>query len=211
MAIKVQALLARAKPSKIENLPIDAVITQTISMENEVTDHPVEEGFNVTDHSRPLPDKLTMECIISNTPVSADQQQRIVQSGSYQITTTAPNPTDASAYSDNALKKIEALRTQGAVFTVVTRRRTYDTMTIESIQIVDDAKTVDMLKFSISLKRIRVVKNKQTRLTVSKDPRAGGKVSTGHQVNKDGEGKETSALLDIAKATGIKSLLGPGA
>lgn len=36
---------------------------------NQVTDHPVETGANISDHVRPDPDVLTVEGVISNTPI----------------------------------------------------------------------------------------------------------------------------------------------
>lgn len=36
---------------------------------NQVTDHPVETGANISDHVRPEPNVLTIEGVISNTPI----------------------------------------------------------------------------------------------------------------------------------------------
>ena len=55
--------------TKIGDIVIDASITETHVLENEITDHPVEQGANISDHSRPLPDSFTMECVVSNTPI----------------------------------------------------------------------------------------------------------------------------------------------
>jgi len=49
-------------------LYIDSVISMTIDKSVEVTEHPVENGSMISDHSIRLPLKITMECLVSNTP-----------------------------------------------------------------------------------------------------------------------------------------------
>lgn len=49
-------------------LEIDATITEITDISAEVTEHPVEEGVNVTDHVRPGLLRVQLECIVSNTP-----------------------------------------------------------------------------------------------------------------------------------------------
>lgn len=49
----------------------DVTTTEVHSSAAEVTEHPVEAGANVTDHIRPRLDKVTLECGITNTPLSS--------------------------------------------------------------------------------------------------------------------------------------------
>ena len=180
------ALITRPKPAQIESLIVDAAISEQHSFTNTVTDHPVEEGTNVADHSRPEPERVTLDCIVSNTPISGNREQVSVGNGATIVQSTAKEDPRRSA---NALDRLLQLRQSGALITVVTSLREYRDMAIESISIPRDAKIAGALRFTITLKRVRVVKNKQTRAVVSKDPRVGSKVKTGTQTTSTTDGK----------------------
>jgi hypothetical protein len=49
-------------------IEVDAVTREAHQMPNDVTDHPVETGSNISDHIRPQPNTLTLDCVISNAP-----------------------------------------------------------------------------------------------------------------------------------------------
>jgi hypothetical protein len=51
------------------NIAIDASIEETHESPTTITDHAVESGANISDHMRPDADRLTIEGIISNTPI----------------------------------------------------------------------------------------------------------------------------------------------
>lgn len=46
---------------------------ETHTYEQDVTEHPVERGFNVTDHVRPVPVKVDIEVVQSQTPLYSDR------------------------------------------------------------------------------------------------------------------------------------------
>ena len=71
MAIKIALLdvfgiLAR---KKIGFLELDAVISETINLNNTVTSAPIETGENVTDHVYNEPLEFSMECIVSDSDI----------------------------------------------------------------------------------------------------------------------------------------------
>jgi hypothetical protein len=57
----------KAGASKI--LWFDVTTEEQHHLKAEVTEHPVEEGINVTDNVRPEADVLSLTCFISNTPI----------------------------------------------------------------------------------------------------------------------------------------------
>lgn len=61
-------------------LGFDVVIEETLETSTTVTDFPVESGANISDHARRNLDKVTLEVMVSNTPIQAqsplDQSQR---------------------------------------------------------------------------------------------------------------------------------------
>lgn len=50
------------------SIRIDATVSETHAYVNQVTDHPVERGANITDHVRPEPRRLSLVGFISNAP-----------------------------------------------------------------------------------------------------------------------------------------------
>jgi hypothetical protein len=52
----------------VGELELDATISEVTDITAEATEHPVEEGSNITDHVRPGLLRIQLECIVSNTP-----------------------------------------------------------------------------------------------------------------------------------------------
>ncbi len=53
---------------QVYSLTLDASVLEVHTGSNTVTDHPVELGSNIADHSRPDPDQLQLDARISNAP-----------------------------------------------------------------------------------------------------------------------------------------------
>ncbi len=174
-------LFSIPRPGKIDSLVLDAVIQETHSYTNTITSHPVETGFDVSDHSRPEPDKITLECVVTSTPLDGSDSQ-----------------VDEQRVAD-ALAKLDDLRMNGTLVTVVTSLKQYSSMGVESITVTRDVKTGAALKFTAALKFVRVVSNKLTKVAKSKSKSAASKV-------KHGAAKETPATVDqdtaLLKTTG---------
>ena len=68
-------------PTMIGDIAIDCTVTETHTSTATVTEHPVESGSNITDHIRPEPVQLSVNGIITNTPIGAQQTQRVISAG----------------------------------------------------------------------------------------------------------------------------------
>lgn len=53
----------------LKQITFDATPSETHLISATVTEHPVEKGVALTDHVRPNPFKITLEVVISNTPI----------------------------------------------------------------------------------------------------------------------------------------------
>lgn len=58
-------------PSQLGQITFDVILSEEHERGAIVTDHPVEQGINVADHVRPLPDRLTLEGFTSNSPIDS--------------------------------------------------------------------------------------------------------------------------------------------
>lgn len=198
--------------TKIDTITLDVSVAETYTGEVEVTEHPVEEGFNVVDHARAKPDMLTIEGVVSNTPLSMSQQRRLVQAASgvqFETTTQQDQIEGQPGYAEAAFAKLEELRKTGKLVTVLTKLKTYEEMVLVSLVVPRNSTTGDALRFTAVFKHIRVVKNKLTSATIAKEPKAKAKVKTGKQVPKPDEAtKKKSIAYTIAEQTGLLSKLG---
>ncbi len=52
-------------------IDIDVVSVETYALTAEATEHPVEDGVNITDHVRPGLSMISLECTVSNTPITS--------------------------------------------------------------------------------------------------------------------------------------------
>jgi hypothetical protein len=59
------------KPTHVEidTIWVDASLRETYSYGAEVTEHPVEQGADVADHIRPRSRVLSIEAVVTNTPI----------------------------------------------------------------------------------------------------------------------------------------------
>lgn len=155
--------------TKIDTVEVDSCMEETHELTNTVTDHPVETGFNISDHNRPNPDLLTLHCFVSNTPLSLAQMQSAARAG-LDVDDTKVSSTPSRA--DNAFQRLKAMRDSGQLITVATTLKTYtasstEGLTISSLSVSRTKDNFGGLEFTIQLKLIRIVTNQSTQSVAS--------------------------------------------
>lgn len=187
MAITIKAAVI-PKPGHLifddqnTSIGLDVVPSENHVISSTITDHPVEEGSNISDHARPDPDRLTLECIISNTPLP-------------------PLSVDWNR-AQNSWVALRKLRDAGSLVTVLTTLGRYESMEIEQVSVTRDAPSYNALAFTVSFKKIRIVQNRLTSVRVSKQKNVSSRVKTGSQTPEEPDEVEKSAgakLLDAGK------------
>jgi hypothetical protein len=178
------SILYVAQRTKIGAIELDASISESHSGTVQATAHQVERGAKITDHLRPEPDILTIEGLVTNTPINLTQQTRAVSFGGVEFTTTATAPAiyGVPGYAEEAFAKLQALKNAGELVTVVTAIKTYEDMALTSLQVPRDRSTGDALRFSATFQQIRIVQNKVTQIRPNTDPRANRKAKAGRTV-----------------------------
>lgn len=63
-------------PSALGSMSFDAVLSEEHDRGAIVTDHPVEQGTNIVDNVRPLPDRITLDVFVSNSPINSPDADR---------------------------------------------------------------------------------------------------------------------------------------
>jgi hypothetical protein len=183
MAIQQATVIAKKGHSISDGqnitVKLDVVPKETHDHSSTITSHPVEEGMDISDGTRDEPDALSLECLISNTPLGESP--------------------DASR-SQNARDQLLTLKSSGKLLTVLTTLGPYTSMLIEHVSVTRDAPTYNALSFTVSFKKIIVVQNTLTRARVSKDNRTPKLQDTGEQTPEDPDPIVTTKGADTMDA-----------
>lgn len=148
----------------IDGYVIDAAPTEEHEFPNEVTEHPVEEGANVADHVIILPDVVTIEGVVSDTPIAPTSLQR------------TPNALP----SDQALVLLKGLRDSRRLTTIQTSLRVFQDVVLENLNVPRDARTGEALRFTATFRQVRLVTNQRTTIRTAV-PRGRAKVNRGNK------------------------------
>lgn len=149
----------------INGYPIDAAITEEFVFDSDVTDHPVEEGADVTDHVRAKPLIITLDCIVSDTPIGAMVELR---------------DADIEKHSTDAYAQLQMIQEAREPVFIDTSLGRFVDMVLQSLSIPRASDTGDALKFKATFKQVIFVTNARTTVRVSV-PRAAKKVNRGNK------------------------------
>ena len=136
----------------------DAVVQSDHTSELALTEHPVQNGAAVTDHSYLKPKTLTLHIGVSDCAVGG-------------------NYGGGSARSVNAYQLLLRLQREARPLTVTTRLHTYTNMMVKTITASEDYTTVHALDATITLQEI-VVASVST-VKVSSRPQVTGSTNRG--------------------------------
>lgn len=149
--------LQRRQKASIDALTLDASVNETHDTDVDVTDFPVEQGANISDHRRRKPRTITVEGVVSNTPLpdDGDPMNTVTSNGFTWNSRSSADATRASTAYNTLLDLADASR----LLTVVTSLQKYENMTITKLSVPRNASIGQALRFTATLREIRVVRN----------------------------------------------------
>jgi hypothetical protein len=156
-------------PLLIDGFIIDAAITEEHTLNAEVTSNPVEEGSDVTDHVRLDPDMISIEGVVSDSPMPEIALAR----GDTDV-----NGAFVDRPSDAAFAHLIEMREKREPVTVVSLKRTYENMICTQLSIPVNAKTGEALRFRATFQQIQIVTNERRTIRVATE-RSKGKAKKG--------------------------------
>lgn len=115
----------------------DAVFSLSHNSNVMVTEHPVQSGASIADHSFIEPDEVQIEIGMTDTAISVN------------------GPSESRSV--NAYAQLHSLMAAREPLTLITRLKTYRNMLITSISAPDDYHTMNALKANIYFKQINIV------------------------------------------------------
>lgn len=144
-------------PIYIDGYPFDLAVSGESSYTSEVTEHPVDADADLADHIRHEPPELTLECVVSDTPIGeiANDPTRQGSEG------------EQALISDAAWDKLHEIRDARRVVTIETPRRTYTSMAMTALSERQDVSTTGGIYFTVSFRQIRIIENKRVTVRVA--------------------------------------------
>jgi hypothetical protein len=133
-------------PVLIEDLPVDVLRSETPVYDFDLTAHPVESGFDVTDARVARPIGVTLECILTDTDLSASATGFAALNGTLGF----------DSWKDKRDRLYE-IKDSSEVVDVVTPLDKYSSMVITSLRIDQTPGTAQALFFRADFREVRFV------------------------------------------------------
>ena len=143
----------------------DAFLKESHSGSVRVTEHPVQGGSNISDHAYNLPDRLTLDVLVSDSVES-------IISGQF---------TGGDTKSTSAYEILRSLKERRVLVSVRTRLHYYTNMIIESLNTSGDYRSSNSLRCSVVLRQVMMavvpveyvtLKKKQAVVETKKGPQS---------------------------------------
>ena len=141
----------------IDGYFIDVAVSIDPTLTNEVTSHPVESGSEVSDHVRARPVTLTIEGIVSDTPIGEIVAKRGDGLGGGLLPSDEAYWTLIQINNDRNPVTIDTLGILGE----------FENMVLVSLSTPQRAGTGDALRFTASFTQVRVVESARDTVPVA--------------------------------------------
>jgi hypothetical protein len=181
-------------PAKsIGGFEIDAFFVENYNFANKMTNLPVEEGSNITDHVSEEPDTISVEAFIG-------QAKFEVYEGKIPADLSTLDIQEPKTRIRQAYQELLRLKRERQAVDVVTGLDTFTGMIIASFDIGRDVETGADLTFSMSFQKIKTVKSEETNINASAlGGGAGAKDQAGGTANTGQTGKEEAPKEDFVE------------
>lgn len=198
--------IAWSDSGNLKQITFDASPGETHLWTATVTEHPVEKGVAITDHVRPGAFRISLDLVVTNTPLSLPGSQDdsftdgvTRSSGQQQLGGALGTATvyQWSAQFDRVRKIYDALTDlignapQDGI-TVITSLALYDSMEIVNISVPRNASTgANAIRFTLDMQQIRIVESQTTATPAPKVVQQ----HKGHKPTKEETDKKKASLL----------------
>nr|WP_242610604.1 hypothetical protein [Burkholderia vietnamiensis] len=143
-------------PKKIGSITVQVAIEEIYNDELVITEHPVEQGAQISDHAFKRQPDLSMQCGWSN----ADYEALL---GAAEATFDGGGLPSAQ-YINAIYSQLLALQQARTPVDVTTSRRIYQNMLLQGLRLTVDAKTSNALILTVTAKQIKIVSTQVTTL-----------------------------------------------
>ncbi len=150
----MSSLLTITPQGSIGGIDIQATLEAQHGDRLETTEHPVESGASITDHSYKLPAEVTLRCGWSNASTAA------LVGGLTSL--FAGGGLTGADYVSGIYSQLLALQEGRTLFSITTPKRQYDNMLMLSLGMTIDQKTNDALMVTAMFREIIITSTQST-------------------------------------------------
>jgi hypothetical protein len=198
------AQLFGSTPNLIGEIPIDVLVSETPRYESEITQRPLEAGFEATDARIARPTSVSLECILTDTPTDFISLASQALSGKWSL----------QGWREKYAELMELNRTN-ATIDVTTPLDTYSGYMISSLSIDRRSSTGGALFFTCEIVQVRFVATDISQVdesAIPKEKREEQKTkkrktdpdkNKGKKQTKEAPASSDSILLKLGKAADI--------
>lgn len=201
-------------------VPLDASISEGHERQASVTQNAIEDGSNVADHVKLNPVRLTIEGLISDTPVSLLQAglglgissasqlaagaiggvggNIAAEAAAFGLGSLAGLLTGAPRRASDGFKFMEQLWENRQPFTMVTALKRYENMIMTQLSVPKSASIGKSLRFSMTLEQVRIVRSSLVAIPAFQ---VGGNASAQSQANLGKQGTKDAGAESSSKAS----------
>lgn len=163
----------RRQDDPFELVEVEATLSETHTGAAETTDHPVEDGADITDHIRRKPEELTLKCNWSN--------YQLVYLASFRSDPSIPGG-DPATRAEDAYKWLREVKDQGLLLEVTTTlRETYENMAIVGMSVLRDKDRNNILEVDLNLREIIIATTEQVAAPETENPSRGAASQLGRK------------------------------
>lgn len=174
------------------SIDLDVTQDETHEWKSEVTLYPVEEGSQISDNIRPLPDKITITGWITDAPINDEELN-------------AETVGDTNSRTLTTFGLLHDLKDQRKLMTVYTKYKVYTSMALQSCNIPRSGNIGEAITFTMEFINIRLVDTQTVDVPpgISKklDKKAGAAVQKKTQPKKDQGATQTDNANKSGAAT----------
>jgi hypothetical protein len=143
------------RPRRIATIVPDCVLEEVALDELQITEHPVEVGAPISDHAYRRPSELIMKVGWSNS--SSARLFGFAVPGLSRGLTTAVTSLGEKDYVTDVYEQLLALQRDREPFTVVTGKRTFRNMLVQSLAVTTDETTENTLLVVARMREVIIV------------------------------------------------------
>jgi hypothetical protein len=181
----------------LELLGFDAIISETHQGDAVVTDHPVEEGSDISDHVRRTPEALTCRIIVTDHPIIIARSLRA------QPSIRGGDPFNRAA---DAYGFVKELKDGAKIVGFSTTLRDYANMVITSTAATRDKDTGNILDMTLTIREITIANTETVQAPEPVNPSRKNKTNLGKKPKASAtpatEAKTQSLLSQVFSAFG---------
>lgn len=195
MSFLEDILVGRGSRLQIGAVTVDASLSENHTLTGAVTEHPIEDGSSISDHYKVAPREISVEAIVTGTPIETGFP------GATLISSIGSAIRGADPVLD-AWQEIERYFDQAVRIDIGTSLKVYKNMMLTSFSCTRDASTGQALRFSCTAREIFTVKTQVVAALEIPEPQV-----TSVQIIEN-KGKKATKAAGKAKKAGGENILG---